>query len=560
MANTFGFAVLFLWPFLSALAFCRLPLAAGTSAAVIGGYLFLPARISVNLPIIPTFDKELSAVTAAIAVVLLHKALNPQRLRSYSAQDCASRPGWLPSNFWIAALVIMFVLSPLPSALTNRSPLVFDLSFLPGLSLYDAFSGMLGSAVIILPFLMGRKYMACPKGQRTLLAVLAVCAAVYMLPTLFEVRMSPQLSRWIYGFFPHSFAQHMRGGGFRPVVFLEHGLLLALFLSAGVISAAGCARIFTGLMRAIFAALAFALFVTLVLTKSLGALLITLAFLPFAIFAGRNVQIFFAASIACLVLLYPALRTSAIFPASALTNAAALVNEQRAGSLSVRLHHEEELVEKAMRKPLFGWGGWGRWRVHDEAGRDVTVSDGRWVITLGEGGWVRFIGLFGLLSAPIIFSCTTRLGPRVGLEHSTIALLLAANMIDLVPNSGMTVITWLLAGSLAGRLELERAGATISTTEKQEATPQLRGALAYTRFSPMSERGSLSDRMDRQQREKQPSRMTDTDAGPIAERYTRFASSTRVRIGESDSGTTAGSLLRGQRGRPVSEIHRARKL
>lgn len=46
---------------------------------------------------------------------------------------------------------------------------------------------------------------------------------------LYEVRLSPQLHRIFYGYFPHSFAQQVRGGGFRPVVFLQHGLWVAFF-------------------------------------------------------------------------------------------------------------------------------------------------------------------------------------------------------------------------------------------------------------------------------------------------------------------------------------------
>ena len=46
---------------------------------------------------------------------------------------------------------------------------------------------------------------------------------------LVEVRLSPQINTWIYGFFQHDFIQMMRYGGFRPIVFLPHGLWVAFF-------------------------------------------------------------------------------------------------------------------------------------------------------------------------------------------------------------------------------------------------------------------------------------------------------------------------------------------
>jgi hypothetical protein len=45
------------------------------------------------------------------------------------------------------------------------------------------------------------------------------------------------LHTWVYGYFPHSFAQQLRYGGYRPVVFMGHGLLVALFAAIALISA-----------------------------------------------------------------------------------------------------------------------------------------------------------------------------------------------------------------------------------------------------------------------------------------------------------------------------------
>ena len=66
---------------------------------------------------------------------------------------------------------------------------------------------------------------------------------------------------------------------------------------------------------------------------------------------------------------------------------AASIVEEGADSLLGRLQDEDKLIERASQKPLWGWGGWGRWRVRVEwTGEEMTSSDGMWVIARGERG------------------------------------------------------------------------------------------------------------------------------------------------------------------------------
>jgi hypothetical protein len=308
--------------------------------------------------------------------------------------------------------------------------------------------------VPLIPFILGWKYLGNPQGQRVLLTVLAVAAAVYMLPTLFEVRMSPQLSTWIYGFFPHSFAQHMRAGGFRPVVFLHHALWLGQLLAVGFLAAIGLSKLTNRRSRLRYALIAAALLVTLWLSKNLGALLLALTFAPVIWFRQARGQLLVAAIVASLVMSFPALRASGLIPVEQFANAIESLSPQRADSFRFRVANENGLLDRAAVRPLLGWGSWGRWRVYDDEGRELTVSDGMWIITLAEGGWLRYLSMFALLGVPILLAA--RRARRLELDRSTatIAVLLAVNMLDLIPNATLTPLTWLIAGSLAGRLEL----------------------------------------------------------------------------------------------------------
>jgi hypothetical protein len=62
------------------------------------------------------------------------------------------------------------------------------------------------------------------------------------------------------------------------------------------------------------------------------------------------------------------------------------VGSERAQSVDFRLHNERLLVEKARQRPWLGWGRWGRSRIRDDDGEDMTVTDSLWVITLGTFG------------------------------------------------------------------------------------------------------------------------------------------------------------------------------
>ena len=76
---------------------------------------------------------------------------------------------------------------------------------------------------MLAPFYIGSRFLCSDKGRSELLKAFPVAALFYSLPMLLEVRISPQLHRWVYGYFPHSFVQQVRYGGYRPVSFLSTG-------------------------------------------------------------------------------------------------------------------------------------------------------------------------------------------------------------------------------------------------------------------------------------------------------------------------------------------------
>lgn len=451
-------AVILSWPVIVYL-FCRGRGPAITLLfAILGGYLFLPERININLPGLYELNKI--SVPAYTAIIACFVAVSQAKTRRTSLPTPPNSgqwlEGWLPRARLPKLFIVMIILGALMTILTNRDPVVGPGVFFPGQRLYDAGASILFLIITITPMLLARKFLAHPEGQRLLLIGVFLGGMAYAPLVMFEVRMSPQINQWLYGFFAHIWIQHVRGDGFRPIVFLEHGLRVSIFMTAALLVTVGLARTSVGKMRLGFLVGATILLLCLVLTKSLGALMIALIFCPIMLFAPRRVLILTAASIAVLVLLYPILRGTALLPLDDIQNFAAGINERRGQSFGTRLYFEEVLLARAQERPFFGWAGWGRSLY---IGEERAIPDGEWIIILGRHGWVGFLAIFGLLVFPAILLFWRWEKDAIGMESAVIAATLAASVIDLIPNSGLTPDKWLLAGALWGRLELGRVSA-----------------------------------------------------------------------------------------------------
>jgi hypothetical protein len=151
------------------------------------------------------------------------------------------------------------------------------------------------------------------------------------------------------------------------------------------------------------------------------------------------------------------LRVADLFPNTSFVEAAAAVSTDRADSLQTRFDQEQTLLDHAWQRPWFGWGRFGRNRVYKGwEGGDSSITDGTWIITFGVFGLVGFVGQFGLLGLAVFraamvfkFAQTTREGGYL----AALALIVAINVVDLLPNSSISPWTWLLVGALLGRAE-----------------------------------------------------------------------------------------------------------
>jgi hypothetical protein len=516
MGNSIAYLVLVTWPLVTVALFRRLPLAVALCWAVVAGYLLLPGRTGWNFPGIPVIDKSfMIGVSAAIMCLVaarqarLTEALNrgpagPVRPAPLPARGrrarVASGPGpqtipetmapaaalptrkalsQAPRGKWlIGALLVLALLVPFLTVLTNGQPVSFGPRTLPGLKFYDGISGAGNLLVALLPFLLGMTFLGTHERHVTLLRALAIAGALYGVLALVEVRLSPQINIWVYGFFPHSWLQHVRGG-FRPVVFLQHGLWLGIFLAMATLAACALWRqaIADRLAPRKWLWTALWLGFVLVLSRNLGATFLTLLIAPVIVFAGLRKQVIVAAVLAGTVFCFPILRSAGLVPTDTILTGFSKIDADRADSLRVRFVNEDRMLARANQKPLTGWGGYGRNRVYDERGRSITISDGAWIIILGGSGWLGYLARFGLLTLPLILLALRR---REEITPATAGLMLVGGvaLMDLIPNATLTPVTWLVCGAIAGRYM--RAVAPDPQRERRGvlppgSTPALRG-------------------------------------------------------------------------------------
>jgi hypothetical protein len=192
----------------------------------------------------------------------------------------------------------------------------------------------------------------------------------------------------------------------------------------------------------------------------LGAVIYAAALVPLAMFARPKTCVKVAAAILIFVCAYPALRTQSLIPIESIVGAAGNVSKERADSLVVRISNEKLLMAKANQKPVFGWGGWGRNRIYDAwDSKDITITDGGWIIYFGVYGWFGYLGLFGMFAVAAFRanSFVKHADEQDAKIVSALTLMLAMNIADMLPNANLTPLTFAIAGSIARKVVLARS-------------------------------------------------------------------------------------------------------
>jgi hypothetical protein len=430
-------------PFSIAAFFLMRPVPAALLVAF-GAEMFLPEGTNYKLPYMPAFDKHNMGYVCILLACLIRY---PGRVTK------------LPKEKWIVFLALLVLVGGVATAMLNKDSLTFGNAgqvFIPGLGVKDGlFMGITSFVEVFLPFYVGYALFRQREDLDQLIAGLAIAGLVYVPFALVELRLSPQWHRWIYGYGQSVFDQTIRWGGYRPMVFMSHGLSLARFFVAALFALVILTKTRRRLWGLSVRFLAWTQFLVLVACKSTGAIVLAVAGLPLLLFAKPKRQLQVAAVLAWITVLYPALRLSGIFPVGSMLEAAGALQSERAGSLAFRFVNEDALLARARERIVFGWGEYGRNVVRDEDGKDTSVLDGHWIIRLGVNGVVGFATTFGPLLIPVLWA-RRRLRNISNHEDQIaiagIAFTLTILSLDLIPNGLWACYPFFIAGALTRRI------------------------------------------------------------------------------------------------------------
>jgi len=422
------YVALAVWIPLTLVLFATIPSRKALLTSMIGGWLFLPVYM-VKLTAIPAFSK---LTVASYGCLLGTMLFDWPRLLTFRIK-------------WFDIPMLVWCLSPYVTSVQND------------LGAYDGISDIIGHFVIWgLPYFLGRIYFPDWESFRELGIAIFIGGLIYIPFCLFEIRFSPQLHKYIYGFFPTEFNQSLRFGGYRPMCFLQHGLAVGMWMTSACLVGFWmwqCKTIKTvcGLPLSFWMPI---LFLTTVLCKSSGGLIFLMLGMGilYSIKLTRTPIVLLMVMSAAPIYMY--VRASGTWDGeSAIDMALKYVGPERAQSLGVRIHAENTLAARAIEQPWFGWGRWNRNRVIIN-GKDMAPTDGLWMLSLGEYGIVGLCAMTTtILLCPLVIwmRCPLKMWTHPGLAPAVaMAVLLSLYMLDNILNAMPDPIFVMALGGLTG--------------------------------------------------------------------------------------------------------------
>lgn len=307
----------------------------------------------------------------------------------------------------------------------------------------------------VVPYFAGRILLGDELGVEVLATGIFYAALIYAPLAWYEMFMSPQLHLNVYGYHQHKFQQTVRGWSYRPMIFMQHGLMTVMWLVAGALC--GIWLLKHKLLRwkwGINPKLAVGfLFFTAAVANSMGAVLLMIVGLA-VLFATKLVDPrWLLVPLLLVAPIYIAGRSTGAIQSDDLVSLVEPISAGRASSLEFRMTSEDAYVAKASQRPVWGWGGHGREKPYDERGRAIGAPDGLWIIALGKYGFVGLVAMtltLLLVPALVIFNQSRGvLQSRRFAPTAVLLVLLLLYAVDNLLNAMVNPIYMLAMGALA---------------------------------------------------------------------------------------------------------------
>ncbi len=431
--NLLVYIVIFAWIILVIYLFRRFSTSQALISSMIIAWLFLP-EVNIALPAIP----DLTKINLTTIVIFLAALFYDWKGIKYF------RPSYIdiPMLIWCVC--------PLVSSLTNN------------LGWYDGLSSVLLQTITWgIPYFLGRVYLNSLATLRQLAIGIFIGGLIYIPFCLIENLIRPQLNWLVYGFYTYDdiYIQAFRLGGWRPIVFMKHGLMLSIWMMASLLT--GIWLWFTKALNTVWNIpliwLVTCLSLTFVLTRSTGAYLLFLLgiFILFCVYRiNTTVPI---VVIIILIVAYVFIKLTGTFPRESIVSfLSEFMSGKRLQSINFRFLNEELIFMKARQSMLWGWGGWGRFLDIDHRYAFRLVPDSLWIIVFGDYGLIGVISWLCSQLLPVFwFSVSKTYSPNSWSHHSIaptaiLVVILILYLLDCLLNAMINPIYILAGGGITG--------------------------------------------------------------------------------------------------------------
>jgi hypothetical protein len=444
-------SLLWAWALLSPILFRLIPGRDAAIACLIGGWAFLP---NAAYPA-SSFATGLAEGTGGSAHALAVPAWPIPSKSTAIGLGCLAglalfdRRAFARPRFDVVDLpMAAWCLVPVASAIANGLPIA---------------EGLAQSRYLLLawgvPYAIGRAYLADAESHRRFALGLVAAGLLYLPFCLIEIIKGPMLYHLVYGAHPYQVEGAARLVGYRPMVFLEHGNQLGMWMASSAVAAtwlrfSGAALRPWGIPGEVLAA---TLVVATILCQSLASILyMAAALLP--MLAGRlparawswRLAVIGALVMAGLAVTLLAARRG-FDPAALRVDARDFFHALRKGSFTWRLARSQDFLPVAMHRPILGWArpDWG------PGGRPFLnpVNLGFWLLAFGMYGVVGLAASTAAWLAPAVRAIPHLLrgrrwlGPAEG-ASGALAALLVIHAIDGLTNAVMILPLLAAAGGL----------------------------------------------------------------------------------------------------------------
>jgi hypothetical protein len=390
------------WVVLTIVLFKKRPAREAALIAMVGGWAILPTGIyapsvfaapigsagSIHALAVPTAllcNKALAIGLGCLLGVILFDWPAVERLRPV----------------WLDAPMVAWCLVPVAAVLANGAPLAAGLAQTRYLALAWG-----------VPYLMGRLTMGDDDSLGQFGQALVLAGLIYVPFGVLEFVLSPFLYGLTYGPHPYQLEGAVRLVGYRPLIFLEHGNQLGIWIACAAVGAvwlwcSGRLTTIAGIPGGFAAAV---LVAACLLFQSQGALLLLLAGLALlrllptrrSFYVPRRVYVGLAAGILLLALAV----ASAVVAAERANWGALRVKVREVfhsigkSSFTWRLARSEEDLDRVAERPLLGWGR-PDWSAAPDGKFVNPVNLGLWLTTLGSYGIIGLTCMTAVLLLPV---------------------------------------------------------------------------------------------------------------------------------------------------------------